>query len=244
MDTGKAGLPATRSRLGEGVVDRGPTRASSDFAARLGQRGEESAPFGEGVHPGGQRAVPVTGGVVRFDGEDAAIRARDARELAQRSETSATCWRTATQKVESNVASGNGRWQASAALNEARRLSPSVVRSAMMRPLDQPVDADQRHLRHAAAARADSTLPVPQPTSRIRLPARGRSRSTRNEVNASSHQSSRTCFSVAEVSASSVRAGAAVSLIFHWPSQPRIFTGRRLAMAELKLTLSHCIDSI
>ena len=133
------------------VVNRGPTRGVEHFTPRLGQRGEEPARFGERVHPGRQRAVPIAGGVVRFDGEDAAIRARDARELAQRLGDVGDVLENgdAEGRVEGRV-----RKREMAGVGSTERGAQVVAVGRALGDdgaLHEPVDADQRNLRHPEA---------------------------------------------------------------------------------------------
>ena len=248
MDTGK-GWTSSGSipDSAKSVVSRGPTLRVERFTARLGQRGEEPARFGERVHAGGQRAVPVTGGVVRFDGEDASIRARDARELAQR-------FGDVGDVLENGDAEGRVERRVGeremAGVGSAERGAQVVAVGRALGDdgaLHQPVDADQRNLRHAEARQ-------PQ------LDAAGAAADVENAIAGTGAQpfdQERGERLVPPVVAyvfercrsqriERARRSRHERLIYHWPSQPRIVHGTvGLAMAEVKLTpRSHLEDSI
>src|SRR5688572_26690262 len=96
----------------------------------------------------------------------------------------------------------NGNWRASAAANATRWLCAAVSRRASATFDGTRSIPTSRICEICRRPMLTSASPSPQPTSRMRLPGRGRSVSARNSVKSSSHQLSRRCLSVGEVNAS------------------------------------------
>ena len=119
--------------------------------------------------------------------------------------TSEECWRTATQKVESNASAANGRAPASAAATFRRILCdvPAWCVCFARSSLRSIAKSDTCEI--CSRPRLSSAVPSPHPTSRMRVPGRGRSVSRRNSEKSESHQRSRKCLRVGEVRASTCR---------------------------------------
>ena len=177
IDTGKGwtssgSMPDSANRF----VSRGPTRGSTTSPRLCARASKNGARFGERGHAGRRRAVPIPRGVVRLDREDAPAGARHPREFAQRFADVGDVLehRDAERGIEGPI-----RERQMAGIGGAER-GPQVVAVGGALgddgAVDQPVDADEGHLRNAqprqpqldlAGAAADVENPVadagPQP---------------------------------------------------------------------------------
>ena len=180
------------------AVDGASPRARATAVRKRRPSSNASMPDGTELN---QYRAALSGSTARIRPPGRVTRASSASAIG----TSRTCCRTATQNVQSNAPSTNGRWAASEAANPARALIPRTRSRASRTRSTSRSTPNRRSWEICSRAKLISAVPTPHPTSRIRLPGRGFSACSRNSANESFHQRSRTCLSVSDVRASRPR---------------------------------------